>query len=298
MSGPKVVRIVTVEEVQAICRQLMAQVDGSGGELRRLAKRLGLLDADLEGALARRSEQLREMYAAGRWMELQKLAMDTLAFYPAERDRLRTAAAAAAEAARLHRRRLADSARTVAEAIRAAGKPVPPELADVITKSAVAQDHVLAELERQVGAALSLLPAPGPASDQSRSAATELAQRLAAGEGTVTLAQWATARVPAPSAAEQRLDRLTGELATLDSGEARAFFDRVASVASEASASRRALLTDSLVLELSARLSELRRAEALAIALREASASLAASPSEAAAALRKRIDLAVESTRG
>ena len=101
MSGPKVVRIVTLEEVQAICRRLMAQVDGAGEAQRRLAKRLGLLDADLEESLTGRMGRLRELYAAGRWMELQKLASNTLAFYPAERERLVAQAAAAAEAARL-----------------------------------------------------------------------------------------------------------------------------------------------------------------------------------------------------
>ncbi|MGG5819352.1 hypothetical protein [Falsiroseomonas sp. HW251] len=290
MSGPKVVRIVTVEEVQAICRRLMLQVDSGGEELRRAAKRLELLDGGLDASIERRSAQLREMYAAGRWMELQKLAMDTLAFYPAERERLRAAAAAAAEAARSRRRRLADSARTVAEALRSAGQPVPPDLNEVVRSSATAPDGALAELERRVGAALSAVPAPGDSRAGVSAEARQLAERLAGGETTITLAQWAAARIPAPTAAEQRLDRLVAELETLDADEARGFAARLAVAAEEGSTSRRALLTDSLVLDLSARVTALRRAEAARASLQEARASLLASQSEAAATLRARIE--------
>lgn len=295
MSGPKVVRIVTVAELQAICRQLMTQVDVGGEELRRLGKRLELLDVNLEASLARRSEQLREMYAAGRWIELQKLAMETLAFYPAERDRLLAEATAAAEAARSRRRRLAESARTVAEALRAAGKNVPSELGEIVGRSATAPDHALAELEKQVGAALSAIPVAEKQSIASNAAAAELARRLVGDDSTVTLAQWLATRVPAPTRAEQRLDRLIAELGTLDLAEARVFSTRIAAVTAEDSVSRRALLTDSLILDLAKRVAQLRRMERARVSLREASALLAASSSEIAAGLRARIDRAAES---
>lgn len=74
MSGPKVVRIVTLEEVKAICRRLMAQVDsGAGFDLLRLAERLGLTYGSIEASILARSGQLNEMFAAGRWMDLQSL---------------------------------------------------------------------------------------------------------------------------------------------------------------------------------------------------------------------------------
>ncbi len=39
MSGPKVVRIVTREEIEAICRQHIASAEEAAAELRRCAKR-------------------------------------------------------------------------------------------------------------------------------------------------------------------------------------------------------------------------------------------------------------------
>lgn len=288
MSGPKVVRIVTVEEVRAICRRLMAQVEAGGTDLSRVAKRLGVVDSSLEASLAGKSQQLKEMFAQSRWMELQKLAADILAFYPAERLRLQDEATARAEAARSRRRRLADGARTIAEALRAAGEPIPGDLAQVIASAANAPAKALDDMERAVGAALSGVP--GRTADAAGAkAAADLAGRLSTGEATTTLIDWLSTRTITPSPAERRLDRLVAELEVLDGVEATRLADRIAGVAGEVSASRRALLTDSLVLEISSLVAEVRRRDAGLLALEKVLASLETSETDAAAALRNRI---------
>lgn len=294
MSGPKVVRIITVEEVQAICRRLMTQVDSGAMELRRLANRLNVIDTTLDESLARRAESLRALYAAGRLTECRSLAEESIASYPRERERLREMATAAAEAARSRRRRLADSARTVAEALRTAGEAVPPDLSAVISKSATASDSMLDELERRVETSLSTIRRSDSGIAAARDAAEALAGRLANSDGKPTLAEWVSTRVRQPTVAEQRLDRLVAEIGTLDPREAHAFMTRIASLEAEESTSKRKLLTDSLVLDLSTRVADLRRIEAAAAELREASALLASSSSDAAIKLRTRIDRAAE----
>ena len=289
MSGPKVVRIVTVEEVQAICRRLMAQTDAGGAELCRLAGQLGVLDGVIEASVAARSRQMKEMFAAGRWMDLQKLAMDTLAFYPSERARLRADAMARAEAARIRRRRLTDGARTIANALRAAGEGVPGDLDRVIAGASTASEDVLAEMEQAVGAALSRVPTR-TSDAASAKAAADLAGRLSTGEATTTFAGWLSARVTAPTQAEGRLDRLMAELETLDGTDAMRFAERIAHVSREESSSRRALLTDSLVLEVSSQVADARKKDAALTTLREVLASLGTSETTAASALRDRIE--------
>jgi hypothetical protein len=297
MSGPKVVRIITVEEVQATCRRLMRQVDSGAEELRRLATRLNIIDTALDKSLAGRAETLSELYAAGRLTECQKLAEESISSYPNERERLHATATAAAEAARSRRRRLADSARTVAEALRAAGEPVPSDLAAVISRSAMEPDSMLEELERQVETSFSAIRRPEGSRAAARDAAQALAGRLGDSEATLTLAEWVSTRVRQPTVAEQRLDRLVAEIGTLDPREALALSARIASIEAEDSNSQRKLLTDSLVLKYSARVAELRNIETAAAELREASALLAASSSDAAVNLRTRIDRAAEGER-
>jgi hypothetical protein len=85
------------------------------------------------------------------------------------------------------------------------------------------------------------------------------------------------------------------EFEVLDRDEANAFSERMVAIGREESSSRRALLTDSLVLDVSKRVAELRQAEVAMAALRSASAALAVSTTERAAELRARLDRAVES---
>jgi hypothetical protein len=105
------------------------------------------------GAMERTDGQRTDCRA---W-ELQKLAGDTLAFYPAEKDRLRAIATRAAEAARSRRRRLADSGRGAS----GSRKSVPAELAEVAAKAAIAQDDALAEVEPSARAAAPVRTVPG-----------------------------------------------------------------------------------------------------------------------------------------
>ncbi len=100
MSGPKVVRIVTREEIEAICRRHIANTEAAAAELRRCAKRYDVLSEALIADLDRRLQQLRSLFEEDRWTELQKRAPLMVTFLKTETQHVRDRAIAAAEAAR------------------------------------------------------------------------------------------------------------------------------------------------------------------------------------------------------
>ena len=245
MSGPKVVRIVTREEVEAICRRHIAALDGAMREIRGVAARCGALDAAMEAALAVRVQQFDGMFAAAQWLDIQKRAPEAVVFLRAESERIRAQAIADASAARTRGRRLGEAARTIVTALRASGTAVPAGL-EVLASNAVPIGGVDAG-ERELSAALALLPAARPDA-AAEAASKELARQLGSGEKAKTVAEWLLGRTSEPSPSERRLDRLLAELEMVSGPEARAFSDRAAAVAIEQESSRRALLTDSLAL--------------------------------------------------
>src|SRR5262245_8590175 len=121
MSGPKVVRIITREEIEAICQRHLANVKEALEELRRCAKRHDALDERLNQALEQRLHALRRLLDEERWVELQKQAPQSISFLNQEAEQIRVRAVTAAEAARSKRRRIADAARTLVSMIEAAG---------------------------------------------------------------------------------------------------------------------------------------------------------------------------------
>jgi hypothetical protein len=62
MSGPKVVRIVTREEIEAICRQHITSAEEAAAELRRCAKRHDALSDALTADVEGRIRQLRRLF--------------------------------------------------------------------------------------------------------------------------------------------------------------------------------------------------------------------------------------------
>lgn len=287
MSGPKVVRIVTREEIEAICRRHIAAVRAAADELRRRARRCGMLNGALEAALSARLAAFAAMLAGGQWMDMQKGAPEAVAFLQAEAARLEASATAAAAAARRQGRRVADAARSVAGALEAAGVAVPAELRAVAQGRAGSMD----EAERLIAAGLALVPAArtDPAAGAARD---RLASRLGAGETARSVADLLAGRAREPTGTERRLDALLSELGILDADGA--FARRADMVAQEGDLSRRALLTDSLVMDAAAHVAALRRQEAAAARLLAALASLAALPGSKPEELRGRLQAAAD----
>ena len=75
MSGPKVVRIVTREEVETICRSLIASFEHAAAELKHCAERHDLWTKELEAAITDKRRALGKMFERERWIDIQKYAM-------------------------------------------------------------------------------------------------------------------------------------------------------------------------------------------------------------------------------
>ena len=276
MSGPKVVRIVTREEIEAICRRHLASVREAVEELRRCARRHDALDDQLTAALEQRLQALQRLFDEEQWVELQKQAPQAVAFLHHEAQQVRTRATAAAEATRSKRRRIADAARTLASAIEASGGQPVAALRDVITRAGSADERELATMQTVLNVSYATLSAAREQSEMS-SAQRELAARLGVGETGQAFPEWLAKHVATIDQRDARLDRLMAEIETLDDPEtAKPYLERASAIASELSIARRALLTDSLALDLSER-SRRRRQDAMrAGKLREARAGLQA----------------------
>ncbi len=269
MSGPKVVRIVTREEVVALCRGLLAQLDDAVDAWETVGRRNGTVTDEEVRAVHRRRDEIRRMLAADRLVDLQKAAATEVDFLWADQqERLAAAAARAAEAASASRRSAA-VAREVLE--RLAGTAVPAELHARLEEVAAGR----AEDGAVVARALSLLATnteQGGVTDRQR----ELATRLREPGGRESLAEWMAAQASQPTAATERLAaRIAGLGALVGDVEAEPLHERLR--AAEAVADpRRALLMDSLEADVRAAYEAARRRHELRTRLRRLAAELAA----------------------
>lgn len=293
MSGPKVVRIVTLEEVRRICDQHLAQVADAARVLREQARRCGRMNGALEATIAAQVARLEQMLEAQRWLDVQKHAPGVVASLRAEGARIQAEVVAQAEAARSRRRRIADTARTLAGAFAAAGMDVPPGVRAAGIGAVDASDDELSTIERELSNALAVLPTVPKASAPSRER-EELLRRLDAGGAGQTVTDWLAAQAVAPTSAERRLDKLLAELDAMGTEAAAEFSGRAEFIAREASTAQRALLTDSLVLDVGAYVERVRKDEACLAELGTAKASLAGLKSQASRTLSSRIDTALE----
>jgi hypothetical protein len=275
MSGPKVVRVVTREELEAICQRHIALVDAAIRGVRAVVKRHDLDEKELLKGLVIRRDELVDLLERGRFAELRKNAPAVVQFCQGEASRLEAKAAAAIEAARSKRRRLSDTARSVLGAFDARGLGAPAALKVVVARSLVASEGELQELEKVVSDGLAQLSSVGKAGGTTRQDIADLAQRLAAGARELSLEGWRAENGVKTESSDTRLDKVLAEVELLgDASLTKAFSDRAARVAEEGDVARRRLLTDSLVLDASGAAQRLKAIEAYKSQLRDAQAAL------------------------
>lgn len=249
MSGPKVVRIVTREEIIAICEQHLARLEAAIARWTLSGQRSNTITEVEIAEVQQRRDQLRALLNADAFVELQKAVPEEIAFLDADmQSRLaRTVERAAAERTRLRRR--ASAAQTVLAELRASGKPLPSALSaslEAIVSGAVADQ----DAEGVFAKAFALLGGNGPATtvpDQTR----DIALRLGAGERPTSLAEWRTSILDKePDERLVRVDGLIAELQVNDENASAAFVRRLAQINAEPAAARTSLLIDSLIADL------------------------------------------------
>lgn len=254
MSGPKVVRIVTREEILDICNGLLARVDAALADWLRIGNRNACIDDDAIAAAKRRRDSLAALIAADRFTDLQKQAPIEEAFLRDDLQARLAKVAAEQAAARSRQRRQREAAASLLRRLRADGNPIDPALEDRLLRGeadAISEGfRVLAER------------AAAP------SASHELAGRLREGGAPVTFAEWlasrpATSEDPAVARLELRIAELTPLVADAIAEAWRTRLDQAAT----ADPARRGLLLDGLEVETGRALTEARRRAAAAVDL-------------------------------
>ena len=247
MSGPKVVRIVTREEIIALCQDHLAQVEVALQRWERVGRRNKLID-DVDVTRARkRQDELRALLAADRFTELQKQVPDEIAYLQADAQRRLSEAASKAACKRLYGSRLADLARQVLEKDVRGQKP----LSEVLKREleAIVQangaDHQKAETAlAQVLATEMASPATLTAEQRA------LAERLRGGDQIRALDEWLQGALTESDAHTLKADTAIEELALIaGEQEAAPLAVRYRAVLAEPVGRRRRMLADTLMLD-------------------------------------------------
>jgi hypothetical protein len=271
MSGPKVIRVVTYEERAAIARGQIARFDVRAEDCQRLTSRFGEWDTKKEASLKRRRERLEGMLRDGEFAKLEVAVATECAFLDGEIDRQEVEQTRRAEVAKRNRRQLGDAARSVAAALTASSQPVSDILRNIPQMAVSASDADLTEMRKEIDSAFSMLARVPPS---QVTATNDLADRLAHGEKDKSLSEFIQAASRIDSQ-EIRLDNLLARLDSLDRDSAiPELQQKIGQIYGEQDHSRRALLTDSLVLEISSYLSLNKRWREIDRELRELRHSL------------------------
>ncbi|MEI9401727.1 hypothetical protein [Mesorhizobium argentiipisi] len=245
MSGPKVVRIVTREELVAICEGQIAAFEAMVGSWERFGERNRCVDQQDIDQTRDRVRAMRALLAGDNFAEVQKRIPAEISFLKSDMDRRMNATADAAAVTRKRAHQLRRSAETLARSLRDKDLPVPEELSDPSRHS----DEAIRKAISAAFSDLALAGSDGGISDRQRA----LADSLGVGEERTSLATWLEGQsgdfVDDPLVAA--LDRKLDELRIFDPEAATTFAARLDAVAAE-SGTRRGLLADSLTIELSA----------------------------------------------
>lgn len=284
MSGPKVVRIVTREEIIAICEGHLARAEAALAEWICIGRRNdSVTEAEIAAAKAR-LDRLRQLLTTDRFADLQKQVPQEIAFLHDDQQARLTKIAAAAAEARSAERRQAQAVGALLSALRRAGKPLDPALEESLERAASGKAD-----PRAIAEGFALLSAGPDDKDEER---RELAQRLKTGKDQRSLAEWVAAQ-PKPPAdlALMRLERGLAELATIVGPDVSAALEsRLNAVVAETSVTRRSLMLDSVEMDLGRTLAEARNRNALAEQLRLTLAELAQSGSAAHSELARKME--------
>ncbi len=243
MSGPKVVRIVTREEILEICQGMLARVDSALEQWIRIGQRNDCID---EGAIAEaqaRRAKLSAMLARDQFMELQKQAPLEEQFLRDDLQHRLVAAAAAQASQRARDRRKSENSAAVLAALRRAGTPLASDLEEAIGRgdgSAIAR-------------AMDLL-ASSNEPDVDRELASALKDEAASSKGGL----WISGAAQSDPAIESILNRIA-QIQQLDPAVADSIWDERLEAIEKSSAEQRGLLLDVLEVETGRRLDEVKQ---------------------------------------
>ncbi|ROL67034.1 hypothetical protein BLX41_24715 [Pseudomonas protegens] len=245
MSGPKVVRIVTREEILEICAGHLRRLEQAIARWEEQAQRLGQLTEQERAATHERFKQLHQLIEADRLLDLQKQVPIEIQYLKDDLQQRENRAVQQATQQRQLARRQRENATTLLGALQ--GKALPTQLLQQL--QALADGQPVAAVESILAQGFASLGAT--AEEQGLSEAQQqLAGRLQGESATQTLAQWRAAH----EQKEPRLERIEQHIAQLltldDQASAEPYLAKLRQIDAETREQQRNLLLDSLVLEL------------------------------------------------
>ncbi|KPA94994.1 hypothetical protein [Pseudomonas asplenii] len=250
MSGPKVVRIVTREEILAICEAHLQRLATALERWLAQAGRIGeLSEADRAATLARH-ERLRALLQQDQLRELQKAVPIEIDFLERDLEEREERAIIRATEKRQQQRRVHETAATLLKALHAKPGRVTGELLQQIGE--LAQGARREDADTLLAKGFALLTSV-PVQEALGAEQHALAQQLKSDAPTPSLADW-IARQQLDGSRDVRLlriDRHIAELQLLHGAQAaEAFVLKLRKAEAESRQQARNLLLDSLVLDL------------------------------------------------
>lgn len=293
MSGPKVVRIVTHEEIVAICEGHLARLNAAAEEWIRIGRRNGLLtDVELSATLSRR-ESMRSLLAQGRFMDLQKAVPAEISFLQSDQEARLVRAATERAKARAEQSQTEAVAASVLKALQRREAVIPADLRVALEDAAAGRSDGAAAISR----AFTLLSGEKNTaiSDNQR----RLADALKETDDRQSFAQWLSNQ--GGGVEDEGFTRLylrIAELAMILGERATTEFEERLRRISSSEPSRRALLIDSLEVDLAQAVAGAKERAAVQSRLRMLAAELSQFGAESlevlARAIEARIDDQVE----
>lgn len=249
MSGPKVVRIITREEILAICAAHLRRLDRTMARWHTQARKLGQLTEAEYTATAARHRRLHALLEQDRFDELQRSVPAEIEYLRGDLLEREERAILLAAEKRQRQRRARENAAVLLQALQARAEQASPDILQAL--SLVAEGIPGTDTESLLAQGYALLG--GSTAEESLSDAQRaLAQQLKAGDAaTPSLMQWIAQQQPPRDERLQRIDGHIAELQLLQNTDAAEIFIQKLDMAeSESHIQTRNMLLDSLVLDL------------------------------------------------
>lgn len=275
MSGPKVVRIVTREEIIAICEGHLRRLDQAIEAWVTSGKRVQELSDEEIAATMERRRQLGALLSQDAFMDLQKQVPDEIAFLSADAGRRRQIAVDKIAQAKKRQRQGRDSATALITALKVRGIALSSELESSL--NAIASGIEFQNADATLARGFALL-APQDATELSGAQRAAVSSLMTGMEGQDFTA-WKLAHTSgAPNPRIERIDHQIAELGTiLETDRMAKFVSRLRTIETMDSDSQQNLLLDSLILDLAAALEAARELQVAMSELLALAADLRAS---------------------
>jgi hypothetical protein len=250
MSGPKVVRVVTREELIARGRSLLTRLDQMISIWKRDGQRIGQLTAEEITQVQERRATLESLLVQAKFAELQRRVPQEIGYLTQDLEQRRQRAVEATTQALLQERQQRENAGALLRALQAKAPGAPQDLVDAL-RSISAATMIGKEAERVLSQGFMLLSTPAEPVGLT-DAQRDLAKRLAEGQPGQTLAEWVAKHVKPQEDRLQSVDRRIAEVSVwLGESAAVAFAQRLRAIEAEEPSASRNMRIDALVVDVS-----------------------------------------------